>query len=949
MYKFIISFFLVTALHGEFKEIPNQTKLTRISPEFAGFTTKRIVLENGLKAYIVSDPQLQKSGAALVVNVGSWDEPKDHPGLAHFTEHMLFMGTKKYPQESEYDRYLTEHGGSSNAYTADDITAYLFIVDHDHFNGALDRFSQFFKEPLFDASGVSRELKAIDQEYSKNASDDDFKEYFLLKSLGSPEHPFSRFGMGNIESLKNSSRDDLIAWYNTHYSSDLMTLLVYSPLPVDKIAAIVEENFGDIPQKEHHLETVPLKALPDDLQGKMITIRPTKELQNLTLYWELPEKFIEMHDTQPQLLVTAVLGEEGPGSLLALLKAEHLAEGIKAGTTTLGSSSMLLSIAIDLTNEGAKNPNLVLERVFQQIALLKEKGVPEHVFNDIQQLEKIKYQLQSHRDLFTDLTILSYIITSEPLETFPEKSYVIQKYSPQDIEDLIQRLTPQSAIYTRTIPEFEHDNLKKEKWLGAEYTIDPMPKELLDQWAHASLNTALDFPRKNLFIPTKLTVLDVPNAEFPSPIAVIDNDFGKVYYAADPFYKVPKVSMEFVLHTPKISLKNPRSIVLADLYVKAATEILKEISYPASQAGLSFQIFRSDDTIRLSLDGFSEKAIPFLLTVSEALQRFPISEARFEQIQKEVERGYQNNSKEPPFKQAIEIFKTTVYKDYPTDTQKLAISKKITLKHFKLFTKHLFNKLYVEGMVFGNVSEKDTKEMTESIIATLAKDPYPVSEQTNPEVISLADQEVPLLIERKISVEGNAALLAIDNGKLTPRSRAVQQIINRAMNEPFFAELRTKQQTGYVVFNSAEEFEKNLFTVFAVQSTTHSARDLLARYELFLENYLLSLSQGELSEERFKNIKESFIIQLKQRPKSYNEMGDLLEKLAFEYDDDFDWIAKRIQAFEELTYEQFLNEVTKTLGKGNKGRLAIAVTGTELEPNLINYRTVKNLKFLQLR
>ena len=143
--------------------------------------------------------------------------------------------------------------------------------------------------------------------------------------------------------------------------------------------------------------------------------------------------------------------------------------------------------------------------------------------------------------------------------------------------------------------------------------------------------------------------------------------------------------------------------------------------------------------------------------------------------------------------------------------------------------------------------------------------------------------------------------------------------------------------------------EKQLFTVFLVQSTTHSARDLLSRYEQFIENYLLNISKGEITEERFKNIKESFILQLQQRPKSYTEMGDLLEKLAFEYDEDFDWIAKRIKALQELTYEQFLNEVYTTLGKGNKGRLAIAVTGTELEPNLINYRRVKNLKFLQVR
>ncbi|MPC88190.1 Insulin-degrading enzyme [Portunus trituberculatus] len=68
-------------------------------------------------------------------------DPTELPGLAHFCEHMLFMGTKKYPCENEYNKYLSEHGGSSNAYTAADHTNYYFDVAPDAFSGALDRSS----------------------------------------------------------------------------------------------------------------------------------------------------------------------------------------------------------------------------------------------------------------------------------------------------------------------------------------------------------------------------------------------------------------------------------------------------------------------------------------------------------------------------------------------------------------------------------------------------------------------------------------------------------------------------------------------------------------------------------------------------------------------------------------------------------------------------------------
>lgn len=948
MRNYFLFLLIPVLLCGEFEEIPDASTIQILSPDFSETQTKRIKLNNGLTAYLVSDPKLQKSGAALVVNVGSWDEPKDHPGLAHFLEHMLFMGTKKFPQESEYDRYITEHGGMSNAFTADDITAFMFVINDDYFEGALDRFSHFFKEPIFDPSGVSRELKAIDQEYAKNLGDDDFKEYYILKSLADPDHPFSRFGMGNIESLKNSSRDDLIAWYNTHYSSDLMHMTVYSTMPMDKLIALVDKEFSEIPRKKADLEKETRNALPDSLKSKMLIVRPTKDLQSLTVTWELPTKFTLMRDTMPQNLVSVVIGEEGPGSLLALLKEEHLAESLKAGVLSLASSSLLFNIQIDLTNEGAKNTDRVIELLFQEIALLQKEGIPQYIFEDLHQIQKTKYQLQSRKDLFMLLMENAGILMEEDLSTFPEKSYVIQQYNPKDTEELLKLLTPRNAIFTREIPNYQHPELVKEKWLGGQYRIESISEDLLNQWTHAEPNPALHLPKKNQFIPNRLTVRNVPPADFPTPIAVIDNEFGKVYFAADPFYKVPKVSIEFLLRTPKISLKNPRSIVLADYYVKAATEAIKEISYPASVAGLSFHIHRVDDKIYLSMDGFDEKAIPYMYTVIEVLKSMTITEHEFGHIQNELQRSYTNALKDSPLKQAHEILKSALYKNYPTDQQKLQFSQRIGLRHFKLFTKHLFNQLYVEGMVYGNISEKQTKEMGEKIISSFAKTPFLATERTKPEVISLLKQQEPLIIDRKIDMEGNAAMLAIDNGTLTPKSRAVQQIINRALSEPFFAELRTKQQTGYLVFNSPEELEKNLFTIFAVQSTTHSARDLIARFELFLENYLQNLTQ-ELPEDRFENIKNSFITQLKQKPKSYTEMGSLLEKLAFEYDGDFQWLDKRIKAFETLSYSDFIKEATATLGRQNKGRLAILITGTSLDPSLINYRTVKNLKFLHSR
>jgi len=67
-------------------------------------------------------------------------DPREIPGLAHFLEHMLFLGTEKYPEENEYHKFLAENGGSSNAYTGRDHTCYYFESAPKALEPALDRY-----------------------------------------------------------------------------------------------------------------------------------------------------------------------------------------------------------------------------------------------------------------------------------------------------------------------------------------------------------------------------------------------------------------------------------------------------------------------------------------------------------------------------------------------------------------------------------------------------------------------------------------------------------------------------------------------------------------------------------------------------------------------------------------------------------------------------------------
>lgn len=120
-----------------------------------------VTLRNQLKVLLISDPQTDKAAACLAVGVGSFSDPADVPGLAHFCEHMILLGSQKYPGENEYSKFITSHNGYCNAFTSTTETCYVFDIVPEYLYEALERFSELFVAPLFTESATEREIMKI--------------------------------------------------------------------------------------------------------------------------------------------------------------------------------------------------------------------------------------------------------------------------------------------------------------------------------------------------------------------------------------------------------------------------------------------------------------------------------------------------------------------------------------------------------------------------------------------------------------------------------------------------------------------------------------------------------------------------------------------------------------------------------------------------------------------
>ena len=213
------------------------------------------------------------AAAALDVEVGSLSDPADLPGLAHFCEHMLFLGTEKFPEEDGYEKFIINHGGSNNAGTYDDHTNYYFDIGYQHLDGALERFSHFFKTPLFNKSAVDREVNAVHSEYLSDLAVDYWRLDQLDRSTCDPGHDFSKFTIGNKEclwSLPTSRgvdvRQRLLEFHSQWYSSNIMSLAVLGRETLDTLQQMVIDKFIDIPNKERfHLIHIYSKSVESHL------------------------------------------------------------------------------------------------------------------------------------------------------------------------------------------------------------------------------------------------------------------------------------------------------------------------------------------------------------------------------------------------------------------------------------------------------------------------------------------------------------------------------------------------------------------------------------------------------------------------------------------------------------------------------------------------------------
>jgi len=483
---------------------------------------RHVVLANQMEVLLISDPTTEKAAACCDVRVGSMQDPAEAPGLAHFLEHMLFLGTETYPVENAYSSFLNAHGGMSNAYTASENTVYYFDVVSDSFDEALNMFASFFICPLFSADGTTREINAVDSENSKNLLSDIWRHQQLFRSKARQDHPFSGFSTGNKDTLGReglATRDIMIKFYEQYYSSNMMKLVLYGKESLDVLQQYAESKFSKVLNKNLTAPSVPQDPYRAEHMQRMLEVVPIKDVKTLDVYFPIPG-VEELYLTKPTRYLSHLVGHEGGGSILAALKAKGWANGLSSYNYQSTSCFAFFSVGIELTDAGVEHRDEVVECVFAYIGLLKRQGPKDWIAQEIIDTAALGFRFLNKTDPSDYVIGLANNMHIVAPEHIVSAEHLIFEKKPEACLPFLDRITPSNCLIFIKHKGLAGKTTETEKWYSTCFNDKPFDTQAQTARFEAAMaggtawDAELSLPEPNPFIPTDF---DIRNEPLPSP------------------------------------------------------------------------------------------------------------------------------------------------------------------------------------------------------------------------------------------------------------------------------------------------------------------------------------------------------------------------------------------------------------------------------------------------
>ncbi|KAF9344931.1 Insulinase (Peptidase M16), partial [Mortierella sp. AD094] len=741
------------------------------------------------------------------------------------------------------------------ASTGNNNTDYYFEVGHAYLEGTLDRSVQLFISPAFHETYLERELRAVDSEYKRHLKSDMWRLYQLEKSLSSRQNPYWRFLVGNIETLKEiptqegiNIRDETIKFYRKYYCSNIMKLVILGRDSLDELVSLAIEKFSDVKNLDIPIPSFPNPPLTSKELQIMIYVKPITDTRSLLITFPFPSQ-TSHYALGPGKFISHLIGHEGGGSLMSLLKRKGWANGVLAYSSVAVVGYENFYIKFTLTKEGLTHLEDIIVVIFQYIEMLRHEGVKAHNWDEhclpmllVVSLANISFRLKEKQAAASYVRELGrWMFLGYTPETILSGAYLVRGNDPEVIMSYINELRINNwrgqVVSQDPMVVPGGSFTMTEMWLGTEYHVDQVSPSLMERLQNLTLHPELHLPPSNEFVPKSFDIFKTTKPViFTHPALIKDTPLTRLWYKNDNVFLIPKVNIFFRLYSP-LATASPANHVKSVLCLGLIEESLNEELYSAKVAGLSYSLASSMDGIILKVDGYNDKANVLLRKVTSAMKALKADAEQFNRIKDCLERQYQNSdvrSQDADAKYYMGDLNTE--RQWP-DQELLEELRHVSLEDIKRFNPQMLSRLHIEGR------------------SVLLPEGYK----------GVYERQVPDPTNVNSAIE---YYIQTGNNQTADRKTdlALTGILAQIIKEPSYSQLRTNEQLGYRVTSHHRKFSNTMGISIIIQSERNPVY-LEHRIEEFLRKRIADMLETMTESEFKKQVKS---VTLKRLEKDKN-------------------------------------------------------------------------------
>ncbi|WP_194757310.1 insulinase family protein [Aliidiomarina indica] len=827
-----------------------------------------IWLPNNFPVLLVHMPEAQHSAASFAVNAGHFHDPDNAPGIAHFLEHILFLGSERWPDPDAFGQFVQQQGGHYNAWTGTEHSNFYFSVQADAFAEGLERFHSLLHEPCFDPAWVEKERQSIEAEYRLKRKDELRRLYEVHKVTANKKHPFAKFSVGNAQTLADqpdlSIRERLIEYYQTHYQPQHSTLVLVGPQSLDHLAQLARDTFDPFANRQTESTRCDLPDepmyLPEQL-GSFIYVRPIKQASRLIITFPLPDiNHDYLHKTTS--FIAHLLGYEGPGSLCHWLREQLWITELSAGGGMSGYNFKDFTLNLQLTDAGMLRIDTILQACFQFIRTVAKQGLEPELYAERQKMIGLAYRFpESVRpvDLASQLSI-------NMLHYHPDHvisgDYRMDGLNLEFAEQLLALMRPERCRVTvihQSVPVSQ-----RSKYYHAEYSTIPIRSDQLEQYQRDLTDIRFQVPKTNPYIPERLDPLAleaVPNSQQDdtNPRLYAKAPGVKLWHLQETELAVPHAHIYLSLQLP-LSNASARNHAISRMWCELGQDALNEQFYDAEVAGIHFNLYTQSSGITLHIAGFSDRQPDLFKDLVTTLAALRPNAEQFYTARDQMRRNWEAMHQHKPINYLFSILHHKLQYGAFTAQQLADSIADLDYEHYLNLLPGMLRDAQAILLIYG-----DSEATTARHLAHWVSENFPVVAKPKTPIARHVSRLEEGVVEASFySAHTDHACAWFYQGRTTDMAeKASFLMLNQLLSPRFFNALRTERQLGYLVGSSYVPMHGLPGLLCYIQSPSHNAEQLSDEMTAFAGQFVQELQA--LDDDAWEKAKHAILTHLGEK------------------------------------------------------------------------------------